>query len=92
MVEANVLSMYAKFQLHPITWFLRGRFLNIFTKIDPFCRPNNQSNSQIWTKVIRHVEDYSINISVKKSKLSPINIPKSVNFLISHYKSMGTKR
>ena len=33
-------------------WFLRRRFLNIFTKIDPFCRPDNQSNSPIWTKVI----------------------------------------
>ena len=32
-------------------WFLRRRFLNIFTKIDPFCRPDNQSNSPIWTKV-----------------------------------------
>ena len=32
--------------------FLRRRFLNIFTKIYPFCRPDNQSNSPIWTKVI----------------------------------------
>ena len=38
-VEGNVLSI------------LR-RCLNIFTKIDPFCRPDNQSNSPIWTKVI----------------------------------------
>ena len=33
-------------------WFLRRRFLNIFTKIDPFCRADNQSNSPIWTKVV----------------------------------------
>ena len=33
-------------------WFLRRTFLNIFTKIDPFCRPDNQSNSPIWTKVV----------------------------------------
>ena len=33
-------------------WFLRRRFLNIFTKIEPFCRPDNQSNTPIWTKVI----------------------------------------
>ena len=32
--------------------FLRRRFLNIFTKIYPFCPPDNQSNSPIWTKVI----------------------------------------
>ena len=36
-VEANVLSMYAKFQLHPPYGFMRRRFLNIFTKIDPLC-------------------------------------------------------
>ena len=53
-VEANVLSMYAKFQLHIplILWFLRRRFLSILTKIDPFCRGDNQSNSPIWTKVV----------------------------------------
>ena len=45
-IEANVLSMYADFRLH-----LRRRFLNIFTKIDPFCHPDNQPNSPIWTKV-----------------------------------------
>ena len=33
-------------------WFLRRRFLNIFTKIDPFCRADNQSNSPIRTKVV----------------------------------------
>ena len=33
-------------------WFLRRRFLSIFTKIDPFCRPDNQSNIPIWTKNI----------------------------------------
>ena len=38
-----------------------------FTKIDPFCRTDNQSNSPILTKVVRNVEDYSINISVKKN-------------------------
>ena len=47
-VETNVLSMSAS---TPI-WFLGRRFLNVFTKIDPFCRPDNQSNSPIWTKVI----------------------------------------
>ena len=46
-----VLSMYAKFWLHPPR-FMSRRFLNIFTKIDPFCHPDNQSNSPIWTKVI----------------------------------------
>ena len=31
---------------------LRRRFLNNFTKIVPFCRADNQSNSPIWTKVV----------------------------------------
>ena len=49
-VEANVLSMYVS-GLSPL-WFLRRGFLNIFTKIDPFCHADNQSNSPIWTKVV----------------------------------------
>ena len=32
-------------------WFLR-RSLYIFTTIDPFCHPDDQSNAPIWTKVI----------------------------------------
>ena len=51
-IEANVLSMYAKFRLHPPYGFWEEDFLNIFTKIDPFCRPDNQSNSPISTKVV----------------------------------------
>ena len=51
-VETNVLSMYAKVSASFALWFLRRRFLNIFTKIDPFCRADNQSNSPIWTKVL----------------------------------------
>ena len=40
-VDANVLSMFAKFQLHPPPplWFLRRRFFNIFTKINRFLPP-----------------------------------------------------
>ena len=61
-----------------------------FFKIDPFCRADNQSNSPIWTKVVWNVEDYSIYISVKKIQISPMRHEKIVNFLFSHYKSMGT--
>ena len=50
-VEGNVLDV-CKVSASSFLWFLRRRFLNIFTKIDPFCRPDNQSNTQIWTKVI----------------------------------------
>ena len=63
------------------------KILNIFTKTDPFCRPDNQSNKPIWTKVIRNIEDYSINISVKKIPNISIETEKNANFHFSHYKS-----
>ena len=44
--------------------------VSVLRKIDPFCSPDKQSNSPIWTKVVRNVEDYSINISVKKIEIS----------------------
>ena len=66
------------------------KIFNIYMKIDPFCRLDNQTYSPIWINVIWKVEDYSINISVKKIQ----NIPNEtkicfVNFHFSHYKSMG---
>ena len=53
--------------------FLRRRILNIFSKMYPLCRHVNQSNQAIWTKNARNMEDYSINISVKKNnQISPM--------------------
>ena len=49
--EANVLSMYAKFRLHPLYGFCE-EFFKLFNENRPFCRPDNKSNSTIWTKVI----------------------------------------
>ena len=73
-IEANVLCIiyYVCKVLAPSPlWFLR-RYLNmILTKIDPFSHPDNQSNSPIWTKVVRNVAKYSINISVKKIQIIP---------------------
>ena len=46
-VEANVLSMHAKNLASSPIWFLRRRFLNIFTKIDPFCHPFCSTTNQI---------------------------------------------
>ena len=51
-VEANVLACMPRFGFIPHMVSEQKIFLNIFTKIDPFCRPDNQSNSPIWTKVI----------------------------------------
>ena len=36
------------------------------------------------------MEDYSINISVKKNSNIPNDLAEIVNFHLSHYKSMGT--
>ena len=71
--------------------FLRRRILNIFfLKIYPLCRPVNQSNKAIWTKVVCNMEDDSINISVKKKSNISSETAETVNFQFSHYKSMGT--
>ena len=50
-VEANVLSMYAKFQLHP-PYVSEKKIFKHFYEIDPFSSAENQSNSPIWTKVV----------------------------------------
>ena len=82
-VEANVPKHVCQDSASSPLWSLRRRFLNIFTKIDPFYRPDNQSDSPIWTKVARNVEDCSINISVKKIPNIPNETEKIVNFLFS---------
>ena len=64
-VQASVMNMYAKFQRHPPYDFWED-FWIFFSKIYPLRCHGNQSNSVIWTKFIRIVEDYSRNISVKK--------------------------
>ena len=90
-VEGNVLSKYAKFSASSSLWFLRRRFLNIFTKIDPFCHPDNQSNTPIWTKVIRKPRGLlNKHFCKKKFQISPLRQKKNANFHFSHYKSMGT--
>ena len=74
---------------------LRGRFLNIFSKVYPLCCHGKQLNSATWTKFISIVEVYSRNISVKKKKEKKFyNIcsetAKISNFHFSHYKSVET--
>ena len=39
---------------------------------------------------MKQLEDYSINISVKKKSNIPNDLAEIVNFHFSHYKSMGT--
>ena len=59
-----------------------------FSKIYPLYRLINQLNKAIWTKVVLNMEDYSINISVKKISNIPNDLAEIVNFHFSHYKSM----
>ena len=61
-VEANVMNIFAKFQLHAPYGFW---FFNIFSQIYPFGCHGNQSNSAVWTKFVCLVEDYPRNISEK---------------------------
>ena len=88
-VNGNVLHMYAKFQLHPPYGF-RAEVFEYFLKNFPLCRPLNQSNKAILTKVVGNVEDNTINISVKKKSNIPNDSAEIVNFLFSHYKPMET--
>ena len=85
-VEANVMNMYAKFQLHPPYSWGGEDFLIFFRKFTLY-----QSNSAIWTKFIWIIEEYSRNISVKKKNLNTCSeTAKIANFHFSHYKSMET--
>ena len=65
-VEANVMNISAKFQLHPPYGFWGDDFLIFFLRIYPFSCHGNQSNSAIWTKFMFAVEDFSRNSSVKR--------------------------
>ena len=57
------------------------------------CQPIKLSNldkSNMKVKVISNIEDYTINISVKKSNI-PNDLSKIVSFNFSNCKSMGTR-
>ena len=72
-------------------WFLRRRFVNIVTKINPFCCIDNQSNSPDLDK--KRMKRRGL-LNKHFCKICFPNIPneteKIVNSLFSHYKSMGT--
>ena len=59
-------------------------------QIYPFGCHGNQSNSEVWTKFIWLVEDYSRNISVKLCQNICNDIAIKAYFHVSHYKSMET--
>ena len=64
-IAANVLNISAKFQVHPPYGFWGVDFWIFVLQIYTFSCHGNQSNSAVWTKFIRFIEDYSRNISVK---------------------------
>ena len=71
-VEANVLSMYAKFQPLPPYEFLEEDFDFSLSKIYPSCRPGNHSNSAIWTRHIKLGELLNKRICENKIQISPM--------------------
>ena len=60
LIEANAMNISTKFQLHPPCGFWGDDFS---PQIKHFGCQGNQSNSEVCTKIICLVEDYSINIS-----------------------------
>ena len=62
MKNNNLTNISAKFQLHSHYVFWGDDFV---LEIWPFCCHGNQSNIEVWTKIICLAEDYSRNISVK---------------------------
>ena len=73
-VQTNVISMYAKFQLHPPYGFWEEDFWIFFSKIYPLCCYSNQTNKVIFTKVALNVKDYSINIWTSTRQNVPSDI------------------
>ena len=67
---------------------LRRRILNIFFENLPFMSPRQPIKLSDLDNVC-NMEDYSINISVKKSNISS-ETTETVNFQFSHYNSIGS--
>ena len=68
-VEANIMNIYALFQLHPSNdfWVVWGDDFWIFFRksILLITMATNQTNSAVWTKFVCLVEDYLRNIFIK---------------------------
>ena len=94
-VEANVINISAKFQLHPPYGFRGDDFLNIFSQIKPFgCqatkKKKKKKTSAVWTTFICLVEDYSRNNSVNFCQNICSEIAINAHFHFSQCKSMVT--
>ena len=79
-VEAYIISMYAKFQLHPPYSSCEENFWIFFSKIYPLRCYSNQTNKAILTKVALNREDYAINIYVKTKFQYPQINGRNCNF------------
>ena len=90
-VEANVMNIYAKFQLQPPYGFWEEDFyIFFFFKILAFRLPWQPIISAISTKFIWLVKDYSRTISVNFFQNICSNTEINAKFHFSHYKSMET--
>ena len=91
-VEANVLSMYAKFLLHPLYMVSEKKIFLHFYENQPFLPPRQPIKFTDLDKSHMKCRGLLNKHFCKKKKIQ--NIPneteKNVNFLFSHYKSKGT--
>ena len=71
--------------------FLRKRILHIyFRKFTHYVAPSTNQIKRFGQNVVCNMDDYSINIYVKKNSNISSETAETVNFHFSHYKSMGT--
>ena len=78
-----------RFGFIPLTVSGKKNFESVFENV-PFMSPRQPIKLGDLDKSHMNMEDYSINISVKKVSNISSETAKHVNFHFSHYKSMGT--
>ena len=88
-VEANVLSMYAKFRLHPLMVSEKKIFKHFYEN-RPFLPPRQPNKFTDLDKSHMKCRGLLNKFFCKKIQNVPNETEKIVNFLFFHYKSMGT--
>ena len=90
-VQANVISMHAKFQLHPPYGFWEEDFWIFFSKIYPLCCYSSQTNKVIFYKSCLKREGLlNKHLCKKQNSNIPSLTTENANFHFSPYKSMET--
>ena len=90
-IEANVLSMYAKFRLHPSYGFCEeGFFLTFLRKSTLFATLTTNQIHRIDKSRMKRRGLLNKHFCKKKLQISPMRQKKLSISSFSHYKSMGT--